>query len=137
VCIFKNIEKERGGFKVFLKIDHVNISVKNIKVSVKWYRDVFGFEKVESGLNSSGSKYVVIENQDTMICMSEHINWKPLYLQANDQQHKIFHFGFRVDNELERKEVIRIHDLTLTYDEVDYPRSKSWYVLDPGIFLDC
>lgn len=66
-----------------------------------------------------------------MICMSEHLNWKSLNLEANNQQHKIFHFGFRVDNEMEWKELIRIHDLTLTYGEVDYPRSKSWYVLDP------
>jgi catechol 2,3-dioxygenase-like lactoylglutathione lyase family enzyme len=116
---------------VFLKIDHINISVKNIKTSFGWYQDIFGFRLVEEGQNSSGSKYVVIENNDFMICMSENPNWKSPSLEANDLTHKIFHFGLRIENESVWKELIKLHDLTLTYGEVDYPRSKSWYVLDP------
>lgn len=115
---------------MFQKIDHVNISIKNIDESVLWYGKVFGFRKVEQGLNMSGSKFAIIENQDTMICMSEYPGWTSPDLKGNKNQHQIFHFGFRIKDETKWKELIEKLDLTFTYDEISYPRSKSWYVLD-------
>lgn len=116
---------------MFQKIDHVNISVKDIAVSAHWYETVFGFKVVEAGLNMSGSKYAIVENQDTMICMSEHPDWKEPG-QDLKNQHQIFHFGFRVlDLDLWRSK-IHMLGLVLTAEEIRYQRSISWYVLDPN-----
>ncbi len=117
---------------MFQKIDHINISIKDINESVLWYEKVFGFKKVEEGLNMSGSKFVIVENQDIMMCMSEYPTWKAPNLKGDKEQHQIFHFGFRIQDEVKWKQLVLDLDLKLTYGEIIYPRSKSWYVLDPN-----
>lgn len=117
---------------MFQKIDHINISVKNLIESVAWYEKVFGFKTVEQGRSQAGAKYVIVENHDFMLCMYEHPEWKAPNFEINTNKHQIFHVGFRITDELKWKELIRTLNLTLAYDEISYPRSKSWYVLDPN-----
>jgi catechol-2,3-dioxygenase len=117
---------------MFQKIDHVNISVNDIFESENWYEKVFGFKKVEEGINMSGRKFVIVARNDNMICMSANPGLISADADNGNKQHQIFHFGFRVNDQVKWKEIIQEHHLTLTYGEIDYPRSKSWYVLDPN-----
>lgn len=117
---------------MFQKIDHINVSVKNINETVLWYGNVFGFKKVEEGSSLSGVKFVIIENKDTMLCIYEHPDWKASDLNGPTTQHQIFHIGFRITDEAKWRERIKEFDLTLSYGEINYPRSNSWYVLDPN-----
>lgn len=41
-----------------LKFDHLNLTVNDIKKSIDWYGQVFGFELVERGINTEGRKCV-------------------------------------------------------------------------------
>lgn len=117
---------------MFQKIDHINVSVKNIDETVEWYVKVFGFRKVEDGISKSGEQFVIIENLDCMLCLYEHPNWSAPNFNGPTTQHQIFHIGFRITDEIKWKQMIKDHNITIIYDEVQFPRSKSWYVMDPS-----
>ncbi len=40
-----------------IKLDHINLTVENLKESIEWYRKIFGFELVESGATPQGNKW--------------------------------------------------------------------------------
>jgi catechol 2,3-dioxygenase-like lactoylglutathione lyase family enzyme len=77
---------------MFQKIDHVNISVNDIFESANWYEKVFGFKKVEEGINMSGGKFVIVAQNDTMICMSANPGLISADVDNGNKQHQIFHF---------------------------------------------
>lgn len=113
------------------RLDHVNLSVRNLEESIAWYRDVFGFEAVESGTSVHGRRWAIVAHGDSMICMGEFPERGDE--AAGDAFHRIFHFGLRVDDlEAWRLKVDRLN-LSLFYGgEIRYARSRSWYVRDPS-----
>ena len=114
-----------------LKLDHINLSVSSAQQSVQWYREIFGFEKVEEGLNSEGKPWVIIANNDSMLCMSE-MKRSPRTGEGDSKQHQVFHFGFRIKDLDAWEQKLKQHQLKLYYGGVnEYPHSKSWYVKDP------
>lgn len=116
-----------------IKLDHINLTVQDIKESIQWYERIFGFKIVERGIGTRGQPWAIVASNDSMIVMSEF----KLELNTNHQQgmdsHKIYHFGIRIsDSEVWEKKV-KDNNLSLYYGGViQYPFSRSWYVHDPS-----
>jgi lactoylglutathione lyase len=116
-----------------VKLDHVNITVRDLDESIKWYREIFGFEKAEGGNSQLGKRWAIVACEDSMIAMTEYKE-KKLAGQDDDRStHRIFHFGLRVPSAENWRAQVKKYDLTLYYGgEIEYPFSRSWYVHDPS-----
>ncbi|MEE9311919.1 MAG: VOC family protein, partial [Planctomycetota bacterium] len=80
-------------------LDHLNLSVRNFDETVEWYGRVFGFEKVEEGVED-GVKWGVIKGGDAMLCIYEHADFKKLEWreEADAGRHYIAHFALRIED---------------------------------------
>ena len=116
-----------------IKLDHINLTVADLKNSIAWYGQVFGFELVESGTTPLGIKWGIVAFNDSMICMTEHTG-RTAADQAEDRSlHQIYHFGIRVSDSEYWQKTVQDHQLKLYYEgQITYPNSKSWYVHDPS-----
>jgi len=115
-----------------IRLDHVNITVNQLDESIKWYQELFGFEKVESGITQQGKRWAIVACNDSMIAMTEYPEKQPANQKFQSEQ-RIFHFGIRVENADAWRAKIKAHNLKLYYGgEIDYPSSRSWYIHDPS-----
>ncbi len=116
-----------------IKLDHINLTVANLTESIEWYRKIFGFELVESGIKPEGVRWGIVAINDSMICMSEYAERVPANKVEDKLVHQIYHFGIRVSDAKKWLLTIQEHKLKLYYGgQVEYPSSKSWYVHDPS-----
>jgi catechol 2,3-dioxygenase-like lactoylglutathione lyase family enzyme len=124
---------KKRGIEMLARLDHINLTVNCLEESIWWYQKLFGFEKVEHGVNASGSLWAIIARDDSMIAMTEYPKLKPANQKQEGLSHKIFHFGIRVSSAEVWKEKVRNYNLRLYYGgEVEYPYSTSWYIRDPS-----
>ena len=120
-----------------LSIDHINMSVVSLDSSRQWYRDLFGFEEVESGLRD-GNPWAILRSGDTMLCLYEYPKINPVSHQDRRKHHEkipgINHFSFRISDPDTWIQLIKEKNVTLGYGggKISYPFSDSWYVLDPS-----
>ena len=114
------------------KLDHINLTVNNIEKTIEWYDRVFELKRLEHGINNDNKRWAIIGREDSMICMTEHIDRiKP----PNQDQtyHQIYHFGFRIPDRKSWEKKIKENNLKLYYGGInEYPNSYSWYVKDPN-----
>jgi len=107
-------------------IDHVNMKVKNLEQSVKFYKNLFGFEiKQEENANKLDVPSKIIGNDTIKLCMYEIPDMSP--------EGGIAHFGFNVANFNEI--IAKCEDLkveVLYGGIVDWETSKSVYIVDPS-----
>lgn len=118
-----------------IKIDHINLTVGNIKQSIEWYNKVFDFVLVEMSSSAGQSPWAILANNDFMICMTEDINRKSADRIDidSDNYHMVYHFGIRIHDTKEWEDKIHKMNLKLYYGGViEYTYSKSWYVMDPS-----
>lgn len=118
---------------MFAKIDHLNMSVHDLNESLAWYHKVFGFEKREAGVGPSGTPWAITALGDVLLCLYQH----PSRLPADENDEKFLrldHFGFRINDRRAWEKIVKEHDLKLLYggEPILYPRSVSWYVVDPS-----
>ena len=115
------------------KLDHVNITVKDLEQSIRWYQDILGMRVVEQGKTGLGKRWAIVERDDSMICMTEYPNYKSANLMDNTEFFQIYHFGFRTPDKKAWEDVVSEHNLKLYYGGVnEYPNSLSWYIKDPS-----
>ncbi len=107
-------------------IDHVNMKVKNLEQSVKFYKNLFGFEiKQEENANKLDVPSKIIGNDTIKLCMYEIPDMSP--------EGGIAHFGFNVANFNEiiaKCEELKVE--VLYGGIVDWETSKSVYIVDPS-----
>jgi predicted enzyme related to lactoylglutathione lyase len=107
-------------------IDHVNMKVKNLEQSVKFYKNLFGFEiKQEENANKLDVPSKIIGNDAIKLCMYEIPDMSP--------EGGIAHFGFNVANFneiIEKCEELKVE--VLYGGIVDWETSKSVYIVDPS-----
>ncbi len=107
-------------------IDHVNMQVKNLEQSVRFYADLFGFEiKQESNTNKADLPSKIIGNDAIKLCMYEVPDMSP--------EGGIAHFGFNIANFDEIIEKCRESGAEILYGGiVDWETSRSVYIVDPS-----
>jgi catechol 2,3-dioxygenase-like lactoylglutathione lyase family enzyme len=116
-----------------IKLDHINLTVADLKNSIEWYGKVFGFELVESGTTPQGIKWGIVAFNDSMICMTEYTGRIAADKVEDKSTHQIYHFGIRVSDLEQWQQTVKDHQLKLYYSgEIKYPTSKSWYIHDPS-----
>ena len=117
------------------RLDHINISVRDLDVSAGFYAALFGLELREQGI-SGGTRWCIIGAPNRFyLCLAE-VHCAEAF---EPQGIHINHVGFVVDDIEET--VRRIHQLGLRLEGndaiVDWPRSRSAYVKDPdGILIE-
>jgi catechol 2,3-dioxygenase-like lactoylglutathione lyase family enzyme len=117
------------------RLDHVNISVRDLDVSAGFYAALFGLELKEQGDNGVNRWCILGAPNRFYLCLVEVRDAKGFDLTSIH----INHVGFVVDDIEET--VRRIHGLglRLEYNDatLDWPRSRSAYVRDPdGIQIE-
>ncbi len=116
-----------------VKLDHINLTVTNLKESIAWYGKIFGFKLVESGTTPQGVQWGIVAFNDSMICMTEYSDRIEADKFEDNSVHQIYHFGIRVSDIEKWQRTIQEHKLKLYYGgQIQYPSSKSWYVHDPS-----
>ena len=107
-------------------IDHVNMKVKNLEESVKFYVDLFGFEiKQKDNPNKADVPSKIIGNYSIKLCLYEIPDMKP--------EGGIAHFGFHISNFNEVIAKCQEKEVEILYGgEIDWEKSKSVYILDPS-----
>ncbi len=107
-------------------IDHVNMKVKNLEQSVKFYKDLFGFEiKQEENANKLDAPSKIIGNDSIKLCLYEVPDMSP--------EGGIAHFGFNSENFNEVIEKCKELGVEVLYGGiVDWEKSKSVYIVDPS-----
>lgn len=109
-----------------VSIDHVNMKVRNLKDSLKFYNDLFGFEvKKEDNPNKSDVPSLIIGNNSIKLCLYEIPDMSP--------EGGIAHFGFHVSNFNEVLDKCKHLGIQILYGgTVDWEKSKSVYIKDPS-----
>lgn len=114
-----------------LKMDHMNMTVKNLVESLHWYKRVFGFERVESGVQY-GTPWAIIRKDDALLCLYEHKDRE--FLDGDELKvrklHGFNHFSIRVNDRDAWKETVKRENIPVAL-EWRYPHSDSWYINDP------
>jgi len=107
-------------------IDHVNMKVKNLEQSVKFYKDLFGFEiKQEENANKLDAPSKIIGNDSIKLCLYEVPDMSP--------EGGIAHFGFNIANFDDVIERCKEQDVQILYGGiVDWDKSRSIYIVDPS-----
>lgn len=107
-------------------IDHINMKVKNLDESVKFYKNLFGFViKQEENQNKIDAPSKIIGNDSIKLCLYEVPDMSP--------EGGIAHFGFNVENFDEVISKCEELGVKILYDGViNWEKSKSVYVVDPS-----
>ena len=107
-------------------IDHINMKVKNLDESVKFYKNLFGFViKQEENQNKIDAPSKIIGNDSIKLCLYEVPDMSP--------EGGIAHFGFNVENFDEIISKCEELGVKILYDGViNWEKSKSVYIVDPS-----
>lgn len=114
------------------RLDHVNITVHSLDESIAWYQRVLGFQLVEKEKWEDGDSFAIVAQDDHMICMTEYPERD--YPDGKiPTQLKMNHFGLRVNDEAQWREVVARENLELFYGGItEHRSSRSWYIKDPN-----
>ena len=115
-------------------LDHLNMTVKNLDESVRWYDEIFGFKVVETGTRTDEIKWAIVRSGEALLCLYEHADrqsppdWQDPAINAL----RINHFGLRIQDAAAWEEKISQHHLEIRYGgKIRFAHSTSWYLLDP------
>lgn len=118
--------------KTGVALDHLNFTVKSLEASEEFYRYFFGFEVVESGMDS-GVPWKILRSGDSMLCMSEYP--KKEYSDSREEL-RMNHFAFRIPDAGEFAQKIQSKGIETYYGSpLQYPNSTSWYIKDPSGYM--
>lgn len=94
---------------MFLRMDHVGLSVKNMEKAISFYRDVIGMEKVfdrhfdislEDIIGEKGAKARIVHMrlQDSVVELFDYQNpeARPPYREQSQSDYGLIHIGFAV-----------------------------------------
>ncbi len=102
-------------------IDHINMVVKNLEESVRFYHDLFGFE-VKQEQPEWNSK--IIGTEHIKLCLYEDASFDP--------GNGIKHFGFHIENFDEIEKKCSEFGVEMPYGTVNWGSSRSIYIIDPS-----
>jgi catechol-2,3-dioxygenase len=115
------------------KFDHINLTVKNLAESMEWYKKAFDFEFLEGNIKHPQEPWAIIGKDDVMLCMYEDPALLPAMDCSEPKYHKVYHFGIRISDRSEWEKRAAENKFNVLYGGAyQYPRSVSWYVMDPS-----
>ena len=118
-----------NGMSDFLKatsMDHVNMNVKNLEETIKFYQNLFGFEirKDDNSPNKMDAPSKIIGNDSIKLCLYEDPQVVP--------EGGIAHFGFHIENFDQILDKCKELNVEVLYDgPVEFEKSRSVYIKDP------
>ena len=118
-----------NGMSDFLKapsMDHVNMNVKNLDETIKFYQNLFGFEirKDDNSPNKMDTPSKIIGNDSIKLCLYEDPQVVP--------EGGIAHFGFHIENFNQILGKCKELNVEVLYDgPVEFEKSRSVYIKDP------
>ncbi len=106
------------------RLDHINMMVKNLEESRKFYDDLFGLKLKKEG-ESRGRKYMIIGAPGSFyLCMYETLTGEPNGLN---------HFGLHVGDLKNWESRLKELNVKILYDGVvEFEASSSLYIVDPN-----
>ena len=107
-------------------LDHINIFVKNLEKSAKFYQEHFGFKLYREGIGlAAGLPYKIIGiSGKIMICMYQQ--------ESAPKISGLNHIGIHIQNFDEALEYLKQAQVELLYGGVnEYENSRSLYIADP------
>lgn len=109
-------------------IDHLNLNIKDIEKSKKFYKDVFDLEEKEKGISSAGNPYTIIGKKNGFyLCLYESIKGNEVPIGF------LNHFGVHITNFDEILPKLDERGISYQYGgHVEYERSRSVYIVDPN-----
>ena len=115
------------------QLDHLNLTVRDLREALRWYRRVFGFEIVESG-EREGGPWAIVQSGDAILCLVEVPGKEapPLWPEVG-AEHRVNHYGLRIDDRERWEETLRSERVQVDYGgPIRWPNSISWYIRDPS-----
>jgi catechol 2,3-dioxygenase-like lactoylglutathione lyase family enzyme len=115
-----------------LQLDHLNLTVRDLKSSLAFYRDLFGFELVEQGNEEDAYPWVIVRSGSAMLCLYEHsdLPTAPRFPRAPVCQ-EVRHFALRIQDGPAFRRLCEARRVPLLYDgPVSWPHSTSYYIED-------
>lgn len=112
-----------------VQLDHINMTVRDLRESIQWYNKVFNFKPVETGTSSTGAPYAIIKNGESMLCIYESPDLK--VPSESDGVHRTYHFGLRITDATQWESIMKKEQVNL-HHTWEYPHSFSWYIFDPS-----
>ena len=104
-----------------LSLDHVNMTVKDLEESIKFYGELFGFVEKKDQLEQASK---IIGNETIKLCLYEDPE-----LEIGDG---LNHFGFHVENFEDIVEKCEAMEIPMPYGVVSWEKSRSVYIVDPN-----
>ena len=113
-------------------LDHIALVVTDVESSIAWYREIFGFERLEDNNPGSGATY--IGNEHTRLALlrpSEGSSFTP----AVNQGPRACHFALGVDGATFKAYESGLAGLGITYEKLIHAESQSLYFSDPDGYI--
>lgn len=111
-------------------LDHINLTVGDLKESLEFYKNIFGFEKVEGGVRA-GIPWAIARSGNALLCMYERTELAAPE-DSPQMNHRINHFGLRISDRDIFESALSKHKIEVEYGgAIRYPFSLSWYICDP------
>lgn len=108
-------------------IDHINISVRDLERSLRFYRDLFGFEIVKDGRERKNRPYIILSNGGRAF-LALHEN----AATREPEQPFINHWGFATGDLDEVRRKLRDAGVGVEGDRMhEWEHSRSLYIRDP------
>lgn len=105
-------------------IDHVNLQVKNLAVSIEFWHKLLGFEVLEEFPEVNGA---IIGRKEAKLAIYENTALEDVQSQG------FSHVGFCIEDINEAKMFCEQNDIPILYGgTVSWPKSKSLYIQDPS-----
>jgi catechol 2,3-dioxygenase-like lactoylglutathione lyase family enzyme len=116
-----------------IKLDHMNLTVRNLDESIKWYQNLFGFEYKEGDLKHPTEPWAIVSVDDMAMCMYEDKSLVNVNEVSKTHHHRVNHFGIRVSDQVAWEQKVKENNVKVLYGGAyKYPNSLSWYLLDPS-----
>jgi catechol 2,3-dioxygenase-like lactoylglutathione lyase family enzyme len=114
-------------------IDHLNMTVRDLRASLEFYRTLFGFEVVERGQPVGEPSWAIVRSGDAMLCLYEHpkVPLGPKYPERPRLQ-DVRHFALRIVDGTAFVALLAELGIEMAYGgPVRWPHSTSYYISDP------
>ena len=106
-------------------LDHINKYVSDVELNINFYRDVLGYQLLDSGLKNNGNKYAILMGFNHELFISENKN-----VSFNNNQYR--HIGYSIDNiDILFKNLKNRGYIPENQNIIIKPYSKQFYIKDP------